>query len=575
LSRIRSLFSGDARLIAHEDTVRLDASACHVDATAVDDAIGGARAGEVDLELCRALLALFRGDLLQGLEVDGSPHFSAWLTAQRHRFRSFHAWLLERVAIAAPGDEALALLERWRQLAPYDPKVHRLLLGALVQRGGVREAEEHLQAAVKLFEDEGLDCAPLHSAWLAARTTSPAPAGTADTALRVEADALRVPLDASRPRRASIAVMPFEEHAALASVPGNMADALAHDIITRLAKLRSLFVIAPGTVFELKTRGLAPAEAARVLNVDYVVSGAVRRDSDRLTVGVELVDARAGRVVWTDQMKRRQADALQVLDEIGNHIVASIESEVEALERNRAVLKPPNSLDAWESHHRGLWHMYRFSRTDNDLARQFFQGAVKLDPTFSRAYAGLSFTHFQSAFQGWSERVPAIDLAFDTAGQALMADERDPAAHWAMGRALWLRSRQEQCVAELEQAVDLSPNFALGHYTLAFVHSQAGDPRAAIRASDYSRSLSPFDPLLFGMMGARALALVRLGNLEEAAIWAVQAAGRPNAHVHIQAIAAFSLALAGRMEEAHTYAATIRVAKASYGVAHSASMRRA
>jgi tetratricopeptide (TPR) repeat protein len=304
-----------------------------------------------------------------------------------------------------------------------------------------------------------------------------------------------------------------------------------------------------------------------VLNVDYVLGGSVRRDGGQLIVTVELIEARAGRVVWADVLAQPQADALLVLDEIGNRIVASIASEVETLERNRAVLKPPNSLDAWESHHRGLWHMYRFSKGDNDQARQFFQGAVRLDPTFSRAYAGLSFTHFQSAFQGWAERGPAVERAFEAAGQALMADDRDPAAHWAMGRALWLRSRQDQCIAELEQAVDLSPNFALGHYTLAFVHSQAGDPRAAIRASDYSRSLSPFDPLLFGMLGARAMALVRMGNFEEGAVAAVQAAGRPNAHVHIQAIAAFSLALAGSVEEAQSYAAAIRKLNASYTVA--------
>jgi hypothetical protein len=73
----------------------------------------------------------------------------------------------------------------------------------------------------------------------------------------------------------------------------------------------------------------------------------------------------------------------------------------------------------------------------------------------------------------------------------------------------------------------LSPNFALGHYTLAFVHSQAGDPHAAIAASDHSRRLSPFDPLLFGMLGARAMALVRLGRFEEAAEWGVEGRSSP------------------------------------------------
>ena len=131
-----------------------------------------------------------------------------------------------------------------------------------------------------------------------------------------------------------------------------------------------------------------------------------------------------------------------------------------------------------------------------------------------------------------------------------MADDRDPAAHWAMGRALWLYGRQDQSLIELERAIDLSPNFALGHYTLAFVHAQGGDPRAAVTFSDQSRHLSPFDPMLFAMFGSRAMGLVRLQRFEEAAEWAVKAAARPNAHEHIRAIAAFCLALADRRDEA-------------------------
>ena len=70
--------------------------------------------------------------------------------------------------------------------------------------------------------------------------------------------------------------------------------------------------------------------------------------------------------------------------------------------------------------------------------------------------------------------------------------------------------------------------------------------------------LSPFDPLLFGMLGACAMALVLLGRYEEASGWAVKAAARPNAHPHIYGIAAFSLALAGSTDEARRYAATVR-----------------
>jgi tetratricopeptide (TPR) repeat protein len=211
--------------------------------------------------------------------------------------------------------------------------------------------------------------------------------------------------------------------------------------------------------------------------------------------------------------------------------------------------------------------MYRFSKTDNERARQFFTQAVDLDPTFARAYAGLSFAHFQNAFLGWKKAGPEIERAFDAAGKSLMVDDRDPAAHWAMGRALWLRGEQDQSISELERAVDLSPNFATGHYTLAFVHSQSGDPNAAISFSDHSRQLSPFDPLLFAMFGSRAISLARLGQYGEASDWAIKAAARPNAHQHIMAIAAFTLGLDGRMPEANEYKKKIRERVPNYSMA--------
>jgi len=303
-----------------------------------------------------------------------------------------------------------------------------------------------------------------------------------------------------------------------------------------------------------------------MLNVDYVVGGSLRRQGRRLTVAVELVETRSARIVWAEVFDHALDDAFLVLDEIGNRIVASIASEIETVERNRAILKPPNSLDAWETYHRGLWHMYRFNKADNDRARHLFQAAIGLDPTFARAHAGLSFTHWQSAFQGWAPRAAEIARAYEAAGQGLMVDDRDPAAHWAMGRALWLRGTQDVAVLELEHAIELSPNFALGHYTLAFVHSQGGDPAAALDYSDHSRHLSPFDPLLFGMLGSRAMALVRLGRFAEAAEWGVKAAARPNAHAHIQAIAAYSLALAGRLGEGQGHLERIRRIEPAYRV---------
>ena len=371
----------------------------------------------------------------------------------------------------------------------------------------------------------------------------------------------------STPRRASLAVMPFADRARGVTLRGGLGDGLAYDIITRLAKLRSVFVIAQGTVFALDERRVGAEEAGRRLDVDYVAGGSLRREpGGRVSVTVQLTETRTARVLWAEVFDGKLDQAFAVLDEIGNRIVASIANQIEVAERNRAILKPPNSLDAWEAHHRGLWHMVRFNREDNEQARHFFETAVRLDPTFARPYAGLSFTHFQQAFLGWGERDSAVEAAYRIASQGLMADDRDPAAHWALGRALWLRGRLDEALAELDACVDLSPNFALGHYTLGFVHAQSGDAQVGIRESDHSRELSPFDPLLFAMLGARAIGLMRLGRYDEAADWALKAAARPNAHVHILGIAMHCLALAGRDDEARQFAAAIQQAQPGYEV---------
>jgi DNA-binding SARP family transcriptional activator/TolB-like protein len=559
-----------ARVVADGESVRLDLSRCAVDAREVRSATQQGIA-TLELERLRALSSLCAGDFLQGLEIERSAPFSAWLVGQRRHLRAAHAAILEHRVRALPPacDEAVSCLEQWLQLAPFDRNAHEFLLDALARRGRIREGDEHLAATARAFEAESQDWAPIGLAWRAAKARH---AGL-PVSLRVDEPFIQT-LAAAEPmgttprvqHRASIAVMPFTDAARESTVRGGLADGLAYDVITRLAKLRSLFVIAQGTVFALDERRVGAEEAGRRLNVDYVAGGTLRRIGEHVNVHVQLTESRSARIVWADTITARYRDALGVLEEIGNRIVASIAYQIELAERNRAVLKPPNSLDAWEAHHRGLWHMYRFNRDDNQQARHFFETALKLDPTFSRPYAGLSFTHFQNAFLGWGERALEIEKAYGAASRGLMADEHDPAAHWAMGRALWLRGRLDESLTELDTSVELSPNFALGHYTLAFIHAQSGDAAAAIRESDHSRDLSPFDPLLFAMLATRAVALIRLGRFEEAADWATKAVARPNAHVHVLGIAAHCLALADRIDEARAITAAIHRQVPTYRV---------
>ena len=555
LSRLRPLLDepGRPRLLAGEGRVALDLSGCDVD---VSRLLARPAALLDDDEL--AALADCDGDFLEGLDAAGSPDLQHWLIARRSEFRSLNAGLLAEIARrTAPGTPAgLAAARDWLEHAPLDGEAHLRFLAELARRHMIRQGDGHAEAAARAFAAEGIDFEPVRTGWAAMRLAPAAPAMSAAP-----------PAPPAPSRRASVAVMPFTEIDAGTGSRSKLGNALTHDVISRLARLRGLMVIARGSVFALAEEAPGLREIGERLAVDYVATGWLERQADRIAVTVEVADAATCRILWTDSFEADAEARLPVLDPVCGGIVSSIAAEIEAEERNRAMLRPAETLDAWECYHRGLWHMYNFTAGENVRAAAFFRRSIGLDPTFSRAWAGLSFTHWQSAFQRWDDRDGETGRALEAAGRSLQADNRNPAAHWAMGRALWLRGETGEATRALEQSVELSPNFALGHYSMAFVHSQAGDPETAIAASDHSRLLSPCDPLLFGMLGARAMALVRLGRFEEAAEWGVKAAARPNAHVHILAIAAHCLALAGRGEDAREHAARIRRLAPGYGVA--------
>ncbi len=162
LSKIRSVLDEPSRrrVEAQGDAVRLDLSDCFVDAVEIARA---AREGVKVLapERLQALAGKFAGDFLEGLEIDRNPGFNGWLVAQRRRFRDFHAALLEHLIRRVSDEEAQGYLDQWLQLSPFDQRPHEMLLTALAKQGRIREGEEHLSVAARLFEAEGLDGTPL------------------------------------------------------------------------------------------------------------------------------------------------------------------------------------------------------------------------------------------------------------------------------------------------------------------------------------------------------------------------------------------------------------------------------
>ena len=198
-----------------------------------------------------------------------------------------------------------------------------------------------------------------------------------------------------------------------------------------------------------------------------------------------------------------------------------------------------------------------FDPVQTRRALGYFEVAIERDPAFARAYAAKSFCHYFFAFLRADDGGSETRAAIAAAERAVDIDPASPAAHWAYGRAAWLKKEPDESLRHLLGAVDVSPSFAHAHYMLGFVETHHGDAGRALGYLARAETLSPYDPFLASVQITRAIALVRLGALGDAADWAARAVLHGNAYTHLLCPAALILAAADRLDEARRIVAAI------------------
>lgn len=363
---------------------------------------------------------------------------------------------------------------------------------------------------------------------------------------------------AEPPARPSIAVLPFRLVGGAGPVAA-IAEALPHELIAELSRLRWLFVTARASSFRLGAAAGDCSEVGRLLGVRYCLSGTVEVTDTRLAVTVELADTRDSGVVWAERHAGSLDDVHRVREEIRARILAALEIRIPQHEAALARLTVSGNLDAWSAYHLGLQHLFRFNRVDNAAATALFARAVAQDPGFARAHAGLSFVHFQTAFLRHTEdREGEVVAARRFAERGVELDPMDPFVNFTMGRTFWLEGDLEGSFVWLNRATAISPNYAHGIYARAWTESLSGDGNAAHDHANLAMRLSPLDPLYYAMLGTRAFSHMVLGEDAEAADWAEAAARSPGAHVLIAMIAVAAHALAGDAARAAAWAAIVQ-----------------
>lgn len=151
----------------------------------------------------------------------------------------------------------------------------------------------------------------------------------------------------------SIAVLPFEN---LSGDPDQdyFSDGISEDIITGLSRVRTFLVIARNSTFSYKGKSSDIRQVARALGVRYVLEGSVRKAGNRVRITAQLIDATSGAHIWADRYDREMEDIFAVQDEITQTVIGAIQPELSRAEQRRALMKPPESLGAWELYSKGL-----------------------------------------------------------------------------------------------------------------------------------------------------------------------------------------------------------------------------
>ena len=306
------------------------------------------------------------------------------------------------------------------------------------------------------------------------------------------------------PDKPSIAVLAFTNMSGDAEQEF-FADGIAEDIITALSKSRSLFVIARNSTFTYKGKTVAARDIGRELGVRYVLEGSVRKAGNLVRVTAQLVEAATGGHLWAERYDRHLADIFAVQDEITASVSAAIQPALDRSERERAARKPPESLDAWECYHRGMWHFANAEAWEFEKARSFFRRAIELDPRFAPAHALLAQTYLVEGVHFRPDLRPEnVPRALDYARHAVAFDPTDATAHAALARALVVSGRHAESSFEADLAVSINSNSAQAFGAQGFARGWGGRPREAIEPLRTAMRLSPFDPLMSSWQNSMA-----------------------------------------------------------------------
>ena len=292
----------------------------------------------------------------------------------------------------------------------------------------------------------------------------------------------------------SIAVLPFKPIDDT-SRDSNRGEGLSDILITRLSGLKRVSVRPMNSVTDLHDRTADPSEVGKKLGVDAVLDGTVYQTGDRIRVTVRFVSVADGKAIWSGEFEKPVRDELQLQSEIALRVADGLALNLDPEERRRLTKRYTDNREAYEAYLRGRFYYDKRDPAFDPKAIAEFEKAIKLDPNYALAFAGLA-----DVYPVYAERIPEkragrYDYAKSLLEKALALDDELSEAHTSLA---WIKRNHdwdwEGSEREFRRAIELDPNSYQAHmwFSLLLVILDRNDE--ALAEIEKAKELAPLSP---------------------------------------------------------------------------------
>jgi TolB-like protein/Flp pilus assembly protein TadD/predicted Ser/Thr protein kinase len=293
----------------------------------------------------------------------------------------------------------------------------------------------------------------------------------------------------------SIAVLPFT------NMGGNkqdeyFSDGITEDIITQLAKIGELKVIARTSVMQYKDTRKSIADIGRELNVSTILEGSVRRSEGQVRVVAQLIDVRNSEHLWAESYDRDMTKIFAIQSDVAQEIARALRAKLSPAVRSSIEKPPTENPEAYQLYLKGRFYWNKRRRDDMWTAISYFKQAILKDPDYGRAYAGLASAYVLLPQYG----IPPgeyYDEAQRAALKTLEIDSTIAEAHTVLAQiAQDHRYDWEEAEKHFRRAIELDPGYATAHQWYAIDLSYRSRFDEALAEAKRSAELDPLSPVI-------------------------------------------------------------------------------